>query len=65
MNTKALRRKKHSSADLVLLRRSLKISRKLAKCGLSTRSYSLASPYQNRLIRTTPAEILAMSDDCF
>jgi hypothetical protein len=56
--------KKCPKVNYALLEESMKLSRRLAKCGFgSGRSYSLPSPYQNRLIRTTPAEILAMEED--
>jgi hypothetical protein len=52
------------NVDLELLKESLKISKKLAKAGFgSGKSYSLPPPYQNRLVKTTPAELLALRED--
>jgi hypothetical protein len=54
-------RKRCPKVDFSLLEESLKLSRKLAKGGFGRgRSYSLPPPYQNKLIRTTPAELLAL-----
>ncbi|MGA2749882.1 MAG: hypothetical protein ABSG59_13995 [Verrucomicrobiota bacterium] len=59
-----LSRKKHSKVDFELLEQSLRLSRKLAKEGLGRgRSYSLPPPYQNKLVRTTPAELLALQEE--
>jgi hypothetical protein len=56
--------KKGSKVDLELLIESLRISKKLAKAGFgSGRTYSLPPPYQNRLVRTTPAEILTLREE--
>lgn len=64
MKTVKLPVKGNSRLDLELLHKSLKISRKLAKLGVGRgRSYSLPPPYQNRLVRTTPAEILELEEE--
>jgi hypothetical protein len=56
--------KKCPKVNFALLEESLRISRRLAKGGFGPgRSYSLPSPYQNRLVRTTPAELLALKED--
>lgn len=57
-------RKKCHRVDFELLAESLKLSRRLAKGGMGEgRSYSLPLPGQNKLVRTTPAELLAIPDD--
>lgn len=56
--------KKNSKVDFELLAKNLKLSRKLAKAGFGPgRTYSLPPPYQNRLVRTTPAEMTALNED--
>jgi len=50
--------------DFTLLKESLKLSKKLAKGGFGRgKVYSLPAPYQNRLIKTTPSELLALQQD--
>lgn len=56
--------KKSPKVDMKLLRESLKISRELARCGMGPgRSYSLRSPYESRLVRTTPGELADLECD--
>jgi hypothetical protein len=64
MKTKNYMIKRGSKVDFELLRESMKVSRRLAKLGFgSGKSYDLPAPYQNRLIKTTPAELLALQED--
>jgi hypothetical protein len=61
MKTVKLPIKKNSKVDFELLKESLKLSRKLARAGFGRgRSYSLPAPYQNRLVKATPAEMLEL-----
>jgi hypothetical protein len=62
-NVKTVARK-NRQVDLELLKESLKLSKRLAKAGLGPgRTYSLPDPYKTRLIKTSPAELLALRED--
>jgi hypothetical protein len=53
-----------SRADAELLEESLRVSRRLQKTGISTRkAYSLRSPFEKRLFRTSTAELIHAAAD--
>jgi hypothetical protein len=50
--------------DAELLEESLRVSRRLQKTGISTRKgYSLRSPFEKRLFRTSSAELIHAAAD--
>lgn len=63
MKTLRVIQKKNPRVNFELLQESLKLSKRLSKSGVGPgKSYSLPSPYQTRLVRTTPAELLALME---